>query len=838
MLWSVYDCFVSDFQLQQQDLLEHMNRGYFDNPNSQTATPVISNGSRVQYPRKVLPDDFILGSGNNSGRETATLSSGFGLPRPLSANSSGNSDIGQRGLGNFDESDSFDFSRLGSNLMRSRSAQPSSMHEQSMFRPPPGLTSNSDQLSANSDAFSSASSIGRSLQRPASTGVLSGRHDTILRPASKTLMDLIQEDYPEDNQRGSDRFGAGKQTFDRRSGSPAITRPSPSRQFNGSLASEYKPATTEHQNDRYSAQEDPYESRGHYGTSQMVSSSLQPQYINNVSHQHAPTDFQPSSSSVQTVPMHQQFPNIQQQLGGQRQLGMEQQLFGQKELSVQQLITPHQLGGQNQFLYSNQHQQQRIDQNQPVHHQSIQTGHTVYVSDPGTQPGYGYTTIQYQPTGGPQPQIVHQSVSNGFNGRGDQYVSIVPIQGNGHQLAYWQGDQGLSLGHTVAFVNAPGSVGAPISMPRLDGIHQNNLNYGGGRHGRGDKGGRGRRGQQSRRGDSSKTGNHSYSSPLLEEFRSSKSRDWTLRRIEGYVLEFCQDQNGSRFIQQRLELGDPLEQQIVMKEVLPAIRRLRNDVFGNYVVQKLLDFGTAEMKADIRKTLEGEMLQLSLQMYGCRVVQKSLETLQEEDLPHMMLEFHHNVLSCIHDQNGNHVIQKCIEVMNARAKKWEAAGDPDRAFFLREQIDFIVNDVLVNTATLSCHPYGCRVLQRILEHCDDQKKELVLDEIQKNHQKLLDDQYGNYVIQHVLQFGRDSDRDSILRIIQAAGLLGLSRQKFASNVVEKLLKHGNGSQRRAIAREMLHVSCTTLFHGMHMANATSYTFFCLFLRLSKNIQVV
>lgn len=81
-------------------------------------------------------------------------------------------------------------------------------------------------------------------------------------------------------------------------------------------------------------------------------------------------------------------------------------------------------------------------------------------------------------------------------------------------------------------------------------------------------------------------------------------------------MEFCQDQNGSRFIQQRLEIGDLKEKQIVMNEALPDIRHLRNDVFGNYVVQKLLEFGTPEMRADIRDTLTGEMLALSLQMYG------------------------------------------------------------------------------------------------------------------------------------------------------------------------------------------------------------------------------
>jgi len=66
--------------------------------------------------------------------------------------------------------------------------------------------------------------------------------------------------------------------------------------------------------------------------------------------------------------------------------------------------------------------------------------------------------------------------------------------------------------------------------------------------------------------------------------------------------------------------------------------------------------------------------------------------------------------------------------------------------------------------------------------------------------------YANYVIQHILQYGRDSDRDSLLKIIVENDLLKLSRQKFASNVIEKLLKYGNAYQRNAIVREMLKVA--------------------------------
>jgi len=471
------------------------------------------------------------------------------------------------------------------------------------------------------------------------------------------------------------------------------------------------------------------------------------------------------------------------------------------------------------------HQQAQFEQQQPqqpgfgVQPSHIQThlqthvlanGQTVYLNAP--PPQYGYTTVQYHPHT-QQHHIVH-----GPNG--EQYISVVPIQGGtpipgsgpAGTFAYFHADGQPGVPPTYTIVNSHIPGGSPVTPIRNGNANAESHRATPPSRGK-EKGGRGRRGgggasggaNSNRRGVEPKSQSNSASSPLLETFKAKKNRDWTTLDIKGHIVEFCQDQNGSRFIQQRLEVGSIEEKEVVITEVLPAVRRLRNDVFGNYVVQKLLEFGTPKMKEDIRETLQGEMLLLSLQMYGCRVVQKALETLDDSDIPKLLTEFHNNVLSCIHDQNGNHVIQKCIEVMSEKAKNARACGEMIQADFFDEQIDFIVEDVLGNVSSLSCHPYGCRVLQRILEHCPEPKKSRALDEIKKCHKKLLDDQYGNYVIQHVLQFGRSSDRDSLLDIVVANGLLILSRQKFASNVVEKLLKYGSPEQRSRIVTEMLKI---------------------------------
>jgi hypothetical protein len=190
----------------------------------------------------------------------------------------------------------------------------------------------------------------------------------------------------------------------------------------------------------------------------------------------------------------------------------------------------------------------------------------------------------------------------------------------GGTYAFWQPD-GQTGGQTLTILNPNGPHGGPVAVARGGEPNGEQLrrqqggspHYGGGRAK--EKGGKSRRGGAG--SSRSKPQSSQSHDSLLEEFKSKKNhRDWTVHRIEGHVVDFCQDQNGSRFIQQRIEVGDMGEKDIVLRELLPAVRILRNDVFGNYVVQKLLGFGTPAMRADVHATLQGEMLQLSLQMYG------------------------------------------------------------------------------------------------------------------------------------------------------------------------------------------------------------------------------
>ncbi|XP_068236506.1 pumilio homolog 2-like isoform X11 [Palaemon carinicauda] len=272
-------------------------------------------------------------------------------------------------------------------------------------------------------------------------------------------------------------------------------------------------------------------------------------------------------------------------------------------------------------------------------------------------------------------------------------------------------------------------------------------------------------------------------SRLLEDFRNNRFPNLQLRDLANHIVEFSQDQHGSRFIQQKLERATPAEKQMVFNEILTAAYSLMTDVFGNYVIQKFFEFGTPEQKTVLANKIRGHVLPLALQMYGCRVIQKALECITQDQQKDIVRELDGHVLKCVKDQNGNHVVQKCIECVDPLA------------------LQFIINAFQGQVFTLSTHPYGCRVIQRILEHCTGDQTSPVLEELHQHTEQLLQDQYGNYVIQHVLEHGKPEDKSKIVGVVRG-GVLKLSQHKFASNVVEKCVTHATRAERAMLIEEV------------------------------------
>uniref|UniRef100_A0AC35TPV2 Prostaglandin E synthase 2 n=1 Tax=Rhabditophanes sp. KR3021 TaxID=114890 RepID=A0AC35TPV2_9BILA len=269
-----------------------------------------------------------------------------------------------------------------------------------------------------------------------------------------------------------------------------------------------------------------------------------------------------------------------------------------------------------------------------------------------------------------------------------------------------------------------------------------------------------RRTTNNRHHESEKMANRST---LLDDFRNNRTPHLTLQDLGKQAVEFAQDQYGSRYLQSCLMKASNRDKEIVFEELIPHANTLIEHVFSNYVIQKFFEYGTPSQRTRLIAAIKGNVVELASSMYGCRVIQKAFETISSKEQLELLQEIKPEVTTLMKDNNANHVIQKIIEKV-----------PPSELQFIIDSF-FKKNGESVNN--LSCHPYGCRVIQRILEHCNQDQKRPVLEEIHRNIETLI-----TWVIIH----GEPEDIKRIVDVIKK-DILKYSQHKFASNVIEKCL---------------------------------------------------
>ncbi|CAI4062628.1 hypothetical protein SUVZ_07G0780 [Saccharomyces uvarum] len=276
-------------------------------------------------------------------------------------------------------------------------------------------------------------------------------------------------------------------------------------------------------------------------------------------------------------------------------------------------------------------------------------------------------------------------------------------------------------------------------------------------------------------GDNSSFGLSSSTSSSMVEISGLPLRDLD-------YIKLATDQFGCRFLQKKLETPSEsnMVRDLMYEQIKPFFLDLILDPFGNYLVQKLCDYLTSEQKTLLIQTIYPNVFQISINQYGTRSLQKIIDTVDSEVQIDLIIkgfsqEFTsiEQVVTLINDLNGNHVIQKCIFKFS-----------PSKFGFI---IDAIVEQN--NIITISTHKHGCCVLQKLLSVCTLQQIFKISVKIVQFLPGLINDQFGNYIIQFLLDI-KELDFYLLAELFNRLSneLCQLSCLKFSSNVVEKFIK--------------------------------------------------
>jgi pumilio RNA-binding family len=119
-------------------------------------------------------------------------------------------------------------------------------------------------------------------------------------------------------------------------------------------------------------------------------------------------------------------------------------------------------------------------------------------------------------------------------------------------------------------------------------------------------------------------------------------------------------------VQNIIETGESYVKNAVFESLLQESIELTKDKFGNYVFQKIFERGSQEHGLRLLEVVKQRILEFSENCYGCRVVQKAIEFTvgqpqEQKQIMHLLEPY---TLYLIENINGNHVMQKCFEVVD------------------------------------------------------------------------------------------------------------------------------------------------------------------------------
>lgn len=231
------------------------------------------------------------------------------------------------------------------------------------------------------------------------------------------------------------------------------------------------------------------------------------------------------------------------------------------------------------------------------------------------------------------------------------------------------------------------------------------------------------------------------------------------------MLQLSQETHGCRVIQRAIARA-PRESQLQIADklrdhVIPCIESMH----GNHVIQQCIEQMPSDSVTFVIQAVEPEAKKMALHMYGCRVVQRLLEHCGSQQLQHMLNKILSAIPELAQDLYGNYVVQHMLEHGRKSDKQ------------------LIIQVVMDNIVEFSKHRCSSNVVEKALEIATvgEHAAELEADRAALMNKligepgdpmpivrEMMDDKFGNFIVQRMIEHARGQERDRLRMQIVAA----------------------------------------------------------------------
>ena len=237
----------------------------------------------------------------------------------------------------------------------------------------------------------------------------------------------------------------------------------------------------------------------------------------------------------------------------------------------------------------------------------------------------------------------------------------------------------------------------------------------------------------------------------------------------------CRTKNGSKRVQQIIAKSRPEEIDKIIQALLTDVAELMCDVYGNYMCQTLFQSCSSAHRVVLLQAMENKLVKISQDGRGTHSLQTliSLANLPQEEAVYKSAFTGHIYRLSTH-ANATHVIQRLLVTF--------------------KNSHFIIREIMGRVKELAMDKLGLCVIKKCVN--DPQ----VFTELTSDPMMLMQDPYGNYAMQHLIDTWREECSFQMINAMKGR-CAQLSIQKYSSNVMEKCMKEEK--MRHAIVNEFI-----------------------------------
>ena len=243
-----------------------------------------------------------------------------------------------------------------------------------------------------------------------------------------------------------------------------------------------------------------------------------------------------------------------------------------------------------------------------------------------------------------------------------------------------------------------------------------------------------------------------------------------LKILSTNILDIGANSHGTRVIQHIINfLKTPELIQYFITIIQPYVIPLLKELNGTHIIQK---FNTDYPKYSniINKIVIDNCESLATHRHGCCVLQKYLDSPDEEMKRNLINSLIDKCLVLIIDQFGNYVMQSVLLLNDVEAS------------------NAIASKLVENAAYYSKQKYSSNVVEKCFDYCDDNARKKLINVLSKAEvmNDLIVDEHGNYVIQKVLACADLKTQNEMLQNI-APMINKLKTLNFGERIISRLL---------------------------------------------------